>query len=75
MVWWGGKRGGLTKELARGAGSQLYCLKFAPHVASFTTAFPPAGPLQWPLASAGRLGFPYSMASGFKLKAVLAFHG
>ena len=59
----------------QGAGSQLCCLKSAPHVASFTMASPPAGPLQWPLASAGQLGFPYSVASGFKLKAVSAFHG
>lgn len=29
-VWWGRRRGGLTKELALGEGSQLWCLKSAP---------------------------------------------
>ena len=59
------------QELALGAGSQLWCLKSAPHVASHA-----AGPLQWPLAPAGRPGFPYSVASGLKLKAkaLWAFH-
>lgn len=64
------------QELALGAGSQLWCLKSAPHMACFTTASHAAGPLKWPLAPAGWPGFPYSVASGLKLKAkaLWAFH-